>query len=69
MTEKQPKTFMIKPFPGFRIKDPLTFKVLKDEGELKPRNSYWLRRLKKKDCVLVEPKAPKAKTQTKKDQV
>ncbi len=43
----------IKPNNGLIVRDPLTGKPLVAEGEEKPRNSYWLRRLRDKDVVLV----------------
>jgi hypothetical protein len=36
----------IKPLDGRKIPDPLTGKNLKAEGEPKPKNAFWLRRIK-----------------------
>lgn len=46
----QAKThFNIKPSPGAKVRDPVTNQHLTDgengSGELKPRSSYWLRRV------------------------
>ena len=44
----------IKPFAGRTVRDPRTMVVLSPKGEVKPRNSYWLRRLKAGDVVVVQ---------------
>lgn len=36
--------FKIKPALGLKVRDPVTKQHLKDEGEQKPRSTYWLRR-------------------------
>ena len=47
------QTFKIKPkVKGQTVRDPDTYEALKAAGEVKPRNSYWLRRIK--DGVVVE---------------
>ena len=38
-------TFEIQPAPGLLVRDPLSAKPLAAEGEAKPRNKFWLRRL------------------------
>ncbi|HFL4393807.1 TPA: DUF2635 domain-containing protein [Escherichia coli] len=43
----------IKPAAGKVIRDPLTMKLLAPEGEEKPRNSFWIRRLAAGDVVEV----------------
>ncbi|HCW6999413.1 TPA: DUF2635 domain-containing protein [Escherichia coli] len=43
----------IKPAAGKAIRDPLTMKLLASEGEKKPRNSFWIRRLAAGDVVEV----------------
>ncbi|EKO9886184.1 DUF2635 domain-containing protein [Escherichia coli] len=43
----------IKPAAGKAIRDPLTMKLLTPEGEEKPRNSFWIRRLAAGDVVEV----------------
>ncbi|MDF9346388.1 DUF2635 domain-containing protein [Escherichia coli] len=49
----------IKPAAGKAIRDPLTMKLLASEGEEKPRNSFWIRRLAAGDVV--EVGAPKTR--------
>jgi hypothetical protein len=44
--------------PGTVIRDPHTRRHIPDEGAKVPRNSYWLRRLRDGDVVLVEPAPP-----------
>ncbi|MGH8426380.1 MAG: DUF2635 domain-containing protein [Gammaproteobacteria bacterium] len=45
--------FNIKPASdAVRVRDPRTGRALAKDGETKPRNSYWLRRLR--DCDVVE---------------
>ncbi len=46
----------IKPVSGLTVRDPETYQPLADKGEIKPRNAYWLRRIKDGDVVLVEEK-------------
>ncbi|OSK94360.1 DUF2635 domain-containing protein [Escherichia coli] len=43
----------IKPAEGKAIRDPLTMKLLAPEGEEKPRNSFWIRRLAAGDVTEV----------------
>lgn len=49
--------FNIKPSPGAKVRDPVTNQHLTDgpegKGELKPRSSYWLRRVKEGVVVIV----------------
>jgi len=51
------QTFKIKPNVRGKIvhivRDPVTYEALKVAGEIKPRNSYWLRRIKDNDVVEV----------------
>jgi len=48
-------TFTIKPSDKNKlVRDPETRVFLKEKGEKKPRNSYWLRRLKDHDVVEVK---------------
>ncbi|HII3786366.1 TPA: DUF2635 domain-containing protein [Pasteurella multocida] len=51
--------FKIKPKQGFVIRDPETFEQLAEEGEEKPRTSYWLNHLKNGDVEIVETKSRK----------
>ncbi|MGR6980811.1 DUF2635 domain-containing protein [Testudinibacter sp. P27/CKL/0425] len=46
----------IKPKSGLIIRDPETLEQLAGKGEDKPRNSYWLKRLKDGDVEQVETK-------------
>lgn len=49
-------TFFIKPTdPASRPRDPETGQRLKDAGEEKPMNSYWLRRREAGEVEVVEP--------------
>ncbi len=55
-------TIKIKPLNGLIVRDPETREPLKAGGEEKPRNPYWLRRLKEKSVELViEDKTKTAK--------
>ena len=48
------QTFKIKPkVKGQIVRDPITYKALKPAGEVKPRNSYWLRRVSDGDVIEV----------------
>ncbi|WP_336844981.1 DUF2635 domain-containing protein [Providencia rettgeri] len=44
----------IKPVSGVTVRDPETYQPLAAEGEVKPRNAFWLRRLKDGDVVQVD---------------
>lgn len=47
----------IKPAPGKIVRDPVTFRPLALEGEVKPKYAsemYWIRRLRDGDVVLVQ---------------
>ncbi|OCG27188.1 DUF2635 domain-containing protein [Gilliamella sp. HK2] len=46
--------FFIKPSSGVTVRDPETLEPLAESGELKPKNSYWLRRLNDGDIEVVE---------------
>lgn len=46
-------TLKIKPTAGMIARDPQTLQVLAEQGEEKPRNSYWLKRLKDGDVIIV----------------
>ena len=49
----------IKPVAGRSVRDPNTLEVIKPEGEYKPRDGYWLKRVKDGDCVIAKaPPAP-----------
>ncbi|MFA0155402.1 DUF2635 domain-containing protein [Vibrio sp. 10N.261.46.A3] len=51
------KTFKIKPKKELTVRDPVTREPLKASGEVKPRNLYWLRRLKEGSVSDVAVKA------------
>ena len=58
------KRLKIKPkVPGTVVRDPVTFLKLKDDGEEKNINSYWLRRMH--DGSVVECKAVSTKVHSK----
>lgn len=66
MEKKKVTTFKIKPAKaGLLVKDPETRKPLKTEGEDKPRNIYWLRRVKDGDCSVIAPKSTAKKASAK----
>lgn len=46
----------IKPKKGLLVRDPDTRKPLAAAGELKPRDTYWLRRISEGSALIVEPK-------------
>ena len=50
------QTVKLKPKKGLLVRDPETREPLKAAGETKPRNTYWLRRLKEGSAVIVESK-------------
>lgn len=41
----------VKPAPGRAVRDPKTMKMLAADGETKPRNGFWLRRLAGGDVI------------------
>lgn len=50
------RDFKIKPKKGLLVRDPKTREPLKAAGETKPRNTYWLRRIKEGSALVVESK-------------
>lgn len=61
----RPTTLTIKPAPGLDgkplvVRDPVTMLPLAEQGEVKPRDTHWLRRLKDGDVVETTLKAAKA---------
>jgi hypothetical protein len=46
----------IRPATGLRIRDPRTRQLLPDEGARVPATTFWRRRLRDDDVVLVEEK-------------
>ena len=65
MDKNKVTTFKIKPKAGVTVKDPETFVPLNPKGEEKPRNIYWLRRVKDGDCIVIEPKSTVKKVTSK----
>ncbi|MGL4225950.1 MAG: DUF2635 domain-containing protein [Vibrio sp.] len=47
------ETIKVKPLNGLIVRDPETREPLSLEGETKPRNPYWLRRVKDKSVAIV----------------
>jgi hypothetical protein len=43
----------VKPAPGKMVRDPVTFQLLALEGEDKPRDRYWIQRLREGSVVEV----------------
>jgi hypothetical protein len=62
-------TMFVKPMPGLIVRHPVTRLPLAAEGEEKPRNSYWLRRIREKSVTeetppeAAAPKEPAAPAQ------
>lgn len=50
--------FYIKPADNRLVRDPVSGAPLRADGEAKPKNSYWLRRLKDGDVVVADQKKP-----------
>ncbi|AWW56532.1 DUF2635 domain-containing protein [Pasteurella multocida] len=51
------ETINIKPAQAnIKVRDPETFEFLSEKVEAKPRNAYWLARLRDGDVVVVESK-------------
>ena len=48
------REFKVKPKKGLLVRDPNTREPLKSAGEIKPRNTYWLRRIKEGSALIVE---------------
>ena len=53
MVQKLEQIF-VKPSPGCTVRDEHTLIPLAQEGELKPRSTYWVRRILHKDVILCE---------------
>ncbi len=45
-------TINIKPAEGLIVRDPVTRKPLAKKGEKKPKDAYWMRRLRDGDVML-----------------
>ena len=50
----------VKPAEGRMVRDPRSMALLPEEGRDVPRNSFWLRRVRDKDVVVEDDKAPAA---------
>lgn len=46
----------LKPVGELLVRDPLTRKALTRDGEMKPRNVYWLRRLHEGAVIQIKTK-------------
>ena len=54
-----PKFLFLKPrSPGMSIRDPQSRQKLPDEGGRMPNTSYWQRRIRDKDVIVVDEPAP-----------
>jgi hypothetical protein len=47
------KKIFVKPASGMLVRDPYTLKALDIEGEWKPQETYWIRRVACGDCLEV----------------
>jgi len=47
----------VKPAPGLQVRDPETKRLISPEGEEVPEISFWWRRIRDKDVIVVEPPA------------
>jgi Protein of unknown function (DUF2635) len=54
----------VKPAPGKLVRDPVTYRHLALEGEDKPRNQYWIRRLQEGSVVMVRDQTPSKETES-----
>lgn len=59
------KTIFIKPSANMVVRDPATFAPLSVEGEEKPDNAYWRRRLQEGSVEIVDQSSPKIPTRKK----
>lgn len=59
------KTIFIRPAPGLKVRDPVTKQHLREDGEEKPRSTYWLRRLAKGEVIEGKHAAPQSKASQK----
>jgi len=56
---------LVKPADGLVIRDPDLLDLIPETGREVPETDYWMRRLRDKDVVLVEPVAAPAKQSAK----
>lgn len=54
-------SIVVKPAPGRLVRDPQTLQKLAEAGERKPRDSYWLRRLRDGDVLEMSVAKPARK--------
>lgn len=59
----QPAQVYVVPKKGLTVRDPIDRAPLPNEGDWKPRDTYWDRRINDGDVIVSEP--PKAKKVTK----
>lgn len=59
------KTIFIKPTASTVVRDPTTFAALSADGEEKPDNAYWRRRLQEGSVEIVDQSVPKIPTRKK----
>jgi len=64
---KELEKIFVKPGPGMMVRDEFTKILLANEGEWKPKSTYWLRRLRFGDVVEATPPTVK-KTSTRKSE-
>lgn len=60
-------TRIVKPAKGFVVPDPVSLRIVPEEGAVVPWNAYWQRRVLEGSLVVVEQKkksAPKKNTET-----
>ncbi|MGO4379741.1 MULTISPECIES: DUF2635 domain-containing protein [Telluria group] len=56
---------LVKPANGLVIRDPDLLDLIPETGREVPETDYWMRRLRDKDVVLVEPAAAPVKQSAK----
>jgi len=57
-------TMKIKPAEGLIVRDPDTRRPLAAKGEVKPKNAYWMRRLRDGDVVEITGSTKRKSNQT-----
>jgi hypothetical protein len=53
----------VKPAPGLKVRDPISFLHIPETGKEVPESSYWYRRLRSGDIVVCSPPAPVLETE------
>jgi len=51
------KDVFVKPAPGLTVRDPGDYSALPVTGTYKPKNTYWIRRLRDGDVMETRPPA------------